>query len=100
MIDWNNLRILGKLLKIKRKERKLSLRKVAPLIGISYTHLYSMEAGKVDRPKVETLHKLIAFYGLDHDEVYRLSGRIPDDVYYRMASCPELVKAVREWPEK
>lgn len=99
-IDWNNLLTLGKILRQKRKSAKLSVRSVAAACKkLSFSHLASIERGRIARPKVDILNFLINFYGLDGDEVMRLAGRIPDDIYWKLVRSPKLVKLLRTFQE-
>lgn len=95
MINRKNLETLGELLKQSRENKDLTLREVGDMLGISFAHVSAFENARVARPKLETLQKLIDFYGLDSDEVMRLAGRIPQDVYWKLVRNPKFVKLVR-----
>lgn len=78
---------LGKILKDKRNELKLSLRKASELIGISNTYLGNLERGIDPRtntpykPTPETLKLISDAYKIDYNELMIASGYVtPGDV--------------------
>lgn len=62
----------GKRLKSARKGRKLSLRTVAALSGISLGQLSDLETGKQPNPQADTLLKLCNFYGIQKGKALEL----------------------------
>lgn len=84
------------LIKKHRKNRKLSLNAAAKLMGIGVSHLHYLEKGATKKPKMETLYKIMVFYGLDVDATCREVQRIPMDVYYKIVNNPDLVKVIRD----
>lgn len=85
-------------IKKERKSRKLSLNAAADAMKISPSHLHYIECGKTVKPKMETLYRIIVFYGLPVDETCDLVKRIPMDVYYKIVNNPSLVKVIRNYP--
>lgn len=85
----------GQFIKKQRKDRRLSLKEAAKYIKISPSHLHYIECGDTERPKMETLYKIIAFYGLPVDEACKMAGHVPMDVYYKILNNPELNNVVR-----
>ena len=77
---------LGKILKDKRKELKLSLRKASELIGISNTYLGNLEKGfdprtnAPNKPTPETLKLISEAYKIDYNELMIASGYVTPDV--------------------
>ena len=82
-------------IKKHRKNRKLSINSAAKLIGIGASHLHYLESGATKKPKMETLYKIMVFYGLPVDETCREVQRIPMDVYYKIINNPDLVGIIR-----
>jgi len=83
------------LIKKCRKDRKLSLAEAAKHMRVSPSHLHYIECGKTEKPKMETLYKIITFYGLPIDDACILAGRVPMDVYYKVLNNPRLFNAIR-----
>lgn len=77
---------LSKILKDKRKELKLSLRKASELIGISNTYLGNLEKGFDPRTKApykptpETLKLISEAYKIDYNELMIASGYVTPDI--------------------
>lgn len=86
----------GEYIKKQRKDRKLSLKEAARFIKISQSHLLYIETGKTEKPKMDTLYKIITFYGLPVDEACAMAGRVPMDVYYKVLNNPALNKIIRD----
>lgn len=64
----NFLVMLSKRVTEERKKRKLSVRKLGELSGISYTVLYDLEERR-KLPKIETILKLMFFFGIFEEDV-------------------------------
>jgi transcriptional regulator with XRE-family HTH domain len=86
---------LAKKLKSARKDRGDILEKVAKAVGISTTYLNDLENGIVFRPKIEFISSLADYYGINKDELILASGKIPQDVYYKIIKYPELLEVIR-----
>ena len=87
------------LIKNARKNRGLSLREVSHLTKISLTKLHSIETGAQRHPKMEAIYKLVAFYNLDSDTACLSAVRVPQDCFYKIIRCPELLKIIRAYKE-
>ncbi len=85
----------GKTIKKQRKDRGLSIKEAADLMKISQSHLHYLELGKIEKPKMETLYKLIVFYGLPVDDTCQAAKRVPMDVYYKVANNRHLWEIIR-----
>jgi transcriptional regulator with XRE-family HTH domain len=85
----------GKTIKKQRKDRGLSIKEAADLMKISQSHLHYIELGKIEKPKMETLYKLICFYGLPVDDTCQAAKRVPMDVYYKIANNRHLWNHIR-----
>lgn len=91
---------LQKLLKSKRKELKLSLRKAANLIGISSTYLSNLEKGVDPRtnapikPTPDTLALIGEAYKIDYNELMIAAGYIAPEENVKVYNPEESEKAV------
>lgn len=86
----------GELIRKCRKDRRLSIAEAAKFMRVSQSHLHYIECGKTEKPKMETLYKIITFYGLPIDETCKLAKRIPMDVYYKVLNNPHLFTVIRD----
>jgi len=65
---------LGELLADARARRKLTLRAVQDIVGISNAYLSQLETGKVQSPSPVVLHKLSELYELPYATVLELAS--------------------------
>ncbi len=90
----------GALIREKRLDKGLSLRKFAELVGVSPTYLSLVEKGKVERPPTaERVRKMAELLGERPDQWIALAGRVPDDLTDIIKSepeaMPELLRAAK-----
>ena len=64
---------IGDMFYLERHKRRLTLHDVACKIGWSALYLSQIETGKMLPLKSSSLSKLCELYGLDRNEIYRLS---------------------------
>ena len=93
----------GQVIKDARKNKGLSQRKLASLMGIDLTYLSKLENNRADYPPKEGLISLLAKnLDLNEEELIFLAGRIPqryEEVlkqYYQ--TMPVLFRRLRENP--
>lgn len=67
---------LGEGLKTAREMRKLSLREVEDVTGISNAYLSQLENDKVKKPSPHFLHKLATAYCLDYELLMEAAGYV------------------------
>ncbi len=95
-----DMNTLQKLLKNKRKELKLSIRKAADLIGISHSYLNILEKGVDPRtnapikPTPETLSLISEAYKIDYNELMIAAGYIAPQENVKVYNPEESEKAV------
>jgi transcriptional regulator with XRE-family HTH domain len=65
---------LGKILKMARENKKLSLRTVEEVADISNAYLSQLENEKVSKPSANILHKLANLYNIDFNFLLSVSG--------------------------
>jgi transcriptional regulator with XRE-family HTH domain len=61
---------LGAKVRALRRQRSLTLREVADVIGVHYTHLQKIEAGH-KRPSTDVILKLASLFGVTADQLMR-----------------------------
>jgi transcriptional regulator with XRE-family HTH domain len=70
---------ISRTLRDLRTRSGLGLKRVAPLVGITHSHLSKVENG-VKRPSAELIVRLATLYGTDADELLILMGELPPDI--------------------
>lgn len=87
----------GELLREKRMEKDLSLRKFASLVGVSPTYLSQVEQDNVMPPTADRVKRMADLLGENSDEWIALAGRVPDDVPPLLQKHPvEMTALIRE----
>jgi transcriptional regulator with XRE-family HTH domain len=75
-----------------RKTKGLSLRQLAPQVGVGFTYLSKVETGRLDFgefPSEELIRKLAKALGGDLDELLLLAKKIPEPIRQRVLERPE-----------
>ncbi len=92
-------RPFGVVLREKRMEKGISLRKFAKLVGVSPTYLSQVEQLKVDPPTADRAKRMAEILGESVDEWTALAGRLtedlPDIIHEQPTDVPDLLRAVR-----
>ena len=70
----------GAWLRQRRKERDISLRRMAELVGVSFSYLSKVETGDMPPPGAETLALLGAQLGVSPSRMYLEAGIVPPHV--------------------
>lgn len=86
---------LSSRLKTLRKQRKITLKQASERCGCSFQYLQKLESGLAIRPAIDLLYKLAAFYQFSSDILILEAGKVPQDVYYEIVRCPELLELIR-----
>ncbi|WP_373320708.1 helix-turn-helix domain-containing protein [Acetobacter estunensis] len=91
---------LGNRLRTLRKERRITQSEVASAVGVSRSHLATIERG-LDNPGRETLMALADFYGVSMDWLAATPGRAVSSVDIRAQTHEEalLLSAFRKLPK-
>lgn len=98
----------GKLIRKARKEKGLSQRELAKLVGVNYTYLSKLENDHAGTPpSEEVIEKLANHLELDAEELQYLAGRITEDdakafeefVKQNYKQMPILFRKLRENPD-
>lgn len=74
---------LGQGLKVARDLRRLSLRDIEKVTGISNAYLSQLENDKINKPSPYFLHKLSALYEIDYELLMGAAG------YFQKNEIPE-----------
>ncbi len=79
----------------RRLDKKLSLRKFADMVGVSPTYLSQIEQGKVERPPTaERIRVMAELLDENPDQWIALAGRLPDDLTEIIKKEPEMMPAL------
>jgi HTH-type transcriptional regulator, competence development regulator len=70
----------GAVVRERREERKISLRRFAEMLGVSPTYLSKVERDDFDPPTPERVLKIALLLDLDPDVLLALANRVPDDL--------------------
>ena len=73
---------LGELIKSARKEKGLSARKLANLLGISHTEINNMESGIRTKPSIIVLKGLEQYLDIPFKESAKLAGYSKETIEY------------------
>lgn len=87
----------GEYMRKQRVAKDLTLREVSKETKIGVTLLHYIERGKIERPKMQDLKTLAAYYGLPEDDVILKGGRLPSEVYFRILKHPELINVIKNY---
>lgn len=86
----------GQLLRDKRTEKGISLRKFASLVGVSPTYLSQVEQDNVDPPTADRVKRMAELLGENVDEWTALAGRLTEDlpeiIQRQPTEMPELLR--------
>jgi transcriptional regulator with XRE-family HTH domain len=80
-----------------RTAKNLSLRGLAPIVGVGFTYLSKVENGKLDfgdYPSEALIRKLAAALDADLDELFLLAKIVPDRIRSRVMERPEVFRAL------
>jgi HTH-type transcriptional regulator, competence development regulator len=71
-----------------RARRGVSLKKLAPDLGVSYTYLSKLE-GHQARPSEDLIDRVADYFGYDADVLYLSADRIPPDLSRLLRDRPD-----------
>lgn len=97
-------RDFGQLIRQARKDKGLSQRELAQLLGLDFTYLSKLENNRADYPpKEDVIRSLARQLDLDQEELIFLAGRIPhqeeDLLKQHYKNMPTLFRRMRENPD-
>ena len=89
----------GHLLRAKRVEKRIGLRRFAQLVGVSPTYLSQVEQCNVAPPTVERVKRMAELLDQNPDAWIALAGRVPEDLVEVVHSAPhemaQLLRTIR-----
>lgn len=90
----------GERLRELRKQRNLSQRELAALVGIDFTYLSKIEVGNMAPPSEAVIRKLARALGADEDELINLAGKVPKELKAVLGENPQAVELLRVLSER
>jgi transcriptional regulator with XRE-family HTH domain len=78
-----------------RRAKGLSLRDLAPEVGVGFTYLSKVENGRLDfgdYPSEALIHRLAEALGADEDELLLLAEKVPEKIRRRVVERPEVFR--------
>jgi len=81
---------LGKIIRNIRKEKGISLRKLAESVGVSFVNISYIENGRIETSK-NVLKKISKALDYDFDKLLALAKKVDDDVTAIINKRPEKV---------
>jgi len=82
-----------------RKAKGLTLRQLAPQVGVGFTYLSRVENGRLnygDYPSESLIHKLAEALDANEDELLLLAEKIPERIRRRVIERPEAFRQFAE----
>ena len=86
-----------------RNAKSLSLRQLAPKVGVGYAYLCRVETGNMtfgDYPSDALIHRLADELDGDEEELLILAERIPKPIYRRVLQRPDAFRAFANCDDK
>jgi transcriptional regulator with XRE-family HTH domain len=88
--------MFGEALKKLRKQRDISQRALAELVGVDYTYISKIESGALNPPSEDTLIKMAKALDVDRYDFIMLAGKIPTDFEHAIRENKDIQKALKE----
>jgi transcriptional regulator with XRE-family HTH domain len=90
----------GALVRREREAKKIGLREMAKMIGVSPTYLSKIERGEFEPPAEDKVKRIAAIIGRDPDELLALAGRVASDlvaiIRRRPREMADLLRATKQ----
>lgn len=89
--------LFGQRIRELRQEQGLSLRGLAPKVGVGFTYLCKIENGRLDfgdYPSEALIHKLAEALNADEDELLLLAEKVPEAIRRRVVQRPEVFRVL------
>jgi transcriptional regulator with XRE-family HTH domain len=78
----------GRLLRKLRTKKGVSIKQLAPALGLNYTYISKLENSKVN-PSSEVVEKMSHYFDYDSDELMVAAGKLPKDVENILKNNPQ-----------
>lgn len=73
------MRTFGELIKEARKEKKITQRELASLIGVDFTYISKIETGALEPPSEEVIKKISKILDIDENELFIAAKKVPTE---------------------
>src|SRR4051794_17172140 len=86
-----------------RQDKGLTLRDLAPMVGVGFTYLSKVENGRLgfgDFPGEELIVRIARVLGADEDELLLLAKKIPERVRMRVLERPDAFRRLASLDDK
>lgn len=86
-----------------RQEKGMTLRDLAPLVGVGFTYISKIENGRLDfgdYPSEALIRKLAKVLGADLDELLLLAQIVPDRIKLRVLERPDAFRRLAELQDR
>lgn len=93
----------GQRVHLLRQAKGMTLRDLAPLVGVGFTYLCKVENGKLDfgdYPSDALIHRLADALEADEEELTVLAERVPDRIRKRVLQRPDVFGALANCDDK
>lgn len=96
-MNGNDFKEIGKTLRLRRKEKGLTLEIVADYVGVSINYISELELGKFGKvPSDYVLRKLTKILNLDEKEVFQGFGKLPASIVEELEDNETLLHTLYE----
>lgn len=92
----------GEMVRNRRKEKGLTQKELAEMVGIDFTYLSKIETGDLPPPSDEIIKKLATNLDLEADELFLLARKVPPSYRREIikdGSTKEVLRLVTHHPE-
>ncbi|WP_257130963.1 helix-turn-helix domain-containing protein [Bacillus pseudomycoides] len=85
---------IGSILRLRRKNKGLTLEVVAEFVGVSINYISELERGKGKVPSDSVLQRLAMVLSLDEQEVFKGYGKLPVSIVQELESNDMLLRTL------
>lgn len=89
----------GQLLKMIRKQKKITQRRLAERVGIDFTYISKIESGAMDPPAEDKIVKMAEVLGEDPDQFVIAAKKIPSDFQKMIIEHKDVPVFLRKAPQ-
>ena len=82
------MRHFGKLLRSMRRESGVSIKRLAPALGVTYSYVSKLEHGAT-LPSEKLVYKTAKYFSQNPNELLLAAGKIPADILKILQEHPE-----------
>jgi transcriptional regulator with XRE-family HTH domain len=95
----NRMSDFGELLKALRKEKKITQRRLADLIGIDFTYISKIENGSMEPPAEDKILNMAKVFEIDPDQLLISAKKVPSDFQKIITENENVPKFLRSVPK-